>query len=153
MKISTKGRYGLRILLDLALHGSGHPRMIRDIAESQQISEKYISRLIINLRQAGLVRSVRGAGGGYFLARKPESVSILEVIEVMEGPLALIDCVGRDDKCVRSQDCIAREAWTELNAGIKDVFSGMTIRNVLDRQKPGRPFYECRPVLSAKDCV
>ena len=78
MKISTKGRYGLRILLDLALHEGDSPRMIRDIAESQQISEKYISRLIIDLRQGGILESIRGAKGGYKLSRNPESITVLE---------------------------------------------------------------------------
>ena len=92
MKISTKGRYGLRILLDIALYRIGNkPRMIREIANNQEISEKYISRLIIELRKAGFVKSVRGANGGYTLTRRPEDISVLEVLEVMEGPIAIVD--------------------------------------------------------------
>ena len=75
MKISTKGRYGLRILMDLAIHQSEKPRLIRDIAQSQQISEKYISRLVISLRKAGMIRSVRGVNGGFHLDRKPEDIT------------------------------------------------------------------------------
>ncbi len=93
MKISTKGRYGLRILLDIALYRVGdRPRMIREIANNQEISEKYISRLIIELRKAGFVKSVRGVNGGYTLTRRPEDISVLEVLEVMEGPIAIVDC-------------------------------------------------------------
>ena len=95
MKISTKGRYGLRILLDIALYRIGNkPRMIREIANNQEISEKYISRLIIELRKAGFVKSVRGANGGYTLTRRPEDISVLEVLEVMEGPIAIVDCTS-----------------------------------------------------------
>ena len=84
MKIYTKGRYGLRILLDIALYRIGNkPRMIREIANNQEISEKYISRLIIELRKAGFVKSVRGANGGYTLTRRPEDISVLEVLEGM----------------------------------------------------------------------
>ena len=81
MKLSTKGRYGLRILLDVALHGGEAPRLAREIAASQGISEKYISRLLIALRRAGLVVSVRGAKGGYRLGRFPESITLLDVVE------------------------------------------------------------------------
>ena len=87
MKISTKGRYGMRILIDLALHEGTEPRMLRDIAKSQGLSEKYLSRLIIELRQAGMVESVRGARGGYHLAKNPKEITLLEIIEVMEHEL------------------------------------------------------------------
>ena len=91
MKVSTKGRYGLRILLDIALHETGgKPRMIREIAVNQEISEKYISRLIIELRKAGFLKSVRGAKGGYTLMRKPEEIRILDVLEVMEGEIDIV---------------------------------------------------------------
>ena len=99
MKISTKGRYGLRILLDLALNDSEKPRMIRDISESQHISEKYISRLIIELRKAGMVKSIRGSKGGYRISREPKEITLLDVVEVMEGPVSIVDCVSARDCC------------------------------------------------------
>ncbi|MBS1370649.1 MAG: Rrf2 family transcriptional regulator [Lentisphaeria bacterium] len=132
MKISTRGRYGLRILLDLALHTGEAPRMIRAIAQSQQISEKYISRLIIDLRRAGFVSSVRGVQGGFRLARRPESITVLDVIEVMEGPVGIVDCVLAPDHCRRQKSCAALEIWTRLNRRIRSEFASVTLQEIID---------------------
>ena len=137
MKISTKGRYGLRILMDLALHQSDKPRLIRDIAKSQQISEKYISRLVIALRKAGMIRSVRGVNGGFHLAMKPEDITLLDVIEVMEGPLSIVDCVSAPKKCKLSPNCAPREVWCKLNGDIRDLMRKTSLSDILasyDRQ-------------------
>ena len=131
MKISTKGRYGLRILMDLALHESEKPRLIRDIAKSQQISEKYISRLVIALRKAGMIRSVRGVNGGFHIAMKPEDITLLDVIEVMEGPLSIVDCVSAPRKCAHSENCAPREIWCKLNDDIRTLMRGITLADVL----------------------
>lgn len=132
MKISTKGRYGLRILLDLALHEGDSPRMIRDIAVSQQISEKYISRLIIELKRAGMVKSIRGAKGGYRLARFPKSLTVLDIVEVMEGPISIVDCVIEPDACRRIQSCTTRKIWAKLNHDIRRSLSGVTLQDIVD---------------------
>ena len=131
MKISTKGRYGLRILMDLALHQSEKPRLIRDIAKSQQISEKYISRLVIALRKAGMIRSVRGVNGGFHLAMKPDDITLLAVIEVMEGPLSIVDCVSAPKRCVHSENCAPREVWCKLNEDIRSLMLGTTLADIL----------------------
>ena len=131
MKISTKGRYGLRILMDLALPQSEKPRLIRDIAKSQQISEKYISRLVIALRKAGMIRSVRGVNGGFHIAMKPEDITLLDVIEVMEGPLSIVDCVSAPKKCVHSESCAPREVWCKLNDEIRELMRGTTLADIL----------------------
>ena len=139
MKISTKGRYGLRILMDLAIHQSEKPRLIRDIAKSQQISEKYISRLVIALRRAGMVRSVRGVNGGFHLAMKPETITLLDVIEVMEGPLSIVDCVSTPRGCAHSPTCAPREVWCKLNEDIRSLMRGTTLADILatyDKQNP-----------------
>ena len=135
MKISTKGRYGLRILLDLALHENGSPRLIRDIAESQSISEKYISRLIIDLRKAGMVKSIRGAKGGYKLARIPKYLTLLDVVEVMEGPISVVDCVGSPFSCERKELCAAREIWMRLNAEIRESLVKVTLQDLVDQAR------------------
>lgn len=135
MKISTKGRYGLRILLDLAVHENDTPRMIRDIAESQQISEKYISRLIIDLRRAGMVRSIRGAKGGFRLSRTPAEITLLDVVEAMEGPLAIVDCVSEPGKCAHHCRCITREIWEDLNGEIRVAMGKMTLQGIMDRYR------------------
>ena len=137
MKISTKGRYGLRILMDLALHQSEKPRLIRDIAKSQQISEKYISRLVIALRKAGMIRSVRGVNGGFHIAMKPEDITLLDVIEVMEGPLSIVNCVSMPKRCRMSDNCAPREVWCKLNEEIRDLMRQTTLADILatyDRQ-------------------
>ena len=132
MKISTKGRYGLRILLDLAVHDNGEPRLIRDIAESQQISEKYISRLIVDLRRAGMVRSIRGAKGGFKLARQPRELTVLDIVEVMEGPMSIVDCVRKPEKCSRFGNCATRNIWDQLNSDIRDSMRKITLQQIID---------------------
>ena len=106
MKISTKGRYGLRILIDLATHDPAKPRQLHDIAQSQQISEKYISRLVLDLRKAKLIRSTRGVNGGIHLVKSPEEITLLEILETMEGPISVVNCVHSPAQCrwcVKSQ--------------------------------------------------
>ena len=134
MKISTRGRYGLRILLDLALHDNGSPRMIRDIAGSQRISEKYISRLIIDLRRAGMVKSIRGSRGGYRIARYPKNLTVLDVIEAMEGPVSIIDCVTTES-CDRQRGCAVRSIWCDMNNQIRSALAAVTLQDVIDRQR------------------
>lgn len=131
MKISTKGRYGLRILIDLALHESEKPRLIRDIAESQQISEKYISRLVIDLRRGRMIRSVRGVNGGFHLAKRPEGITLLDIVEVMEGPLSIVDCIACPEKCARSPHCAAKNIWGNLNEGIRSQMRKTTLADIL----------------------
>lgn len=134
MRISTRGRYGLRILLDLAIHhGGSRPRLMREIAVTQSISEKYISRLIIALRGAGLVQSVRGAGGGYMLAKNPQEITLLEVLEVMDEPMELLECLEPGGGgCVRSSKCAARRLWGEVNGKLRDVFASYTLQHLVD---------------------
>ena len=137
MKLSTKGRYGLRILLDVALHGGEAPRLAREIASSQGISEKYISRLIIALRRAGLVVSVRGAKGGYRLGRDPESITLLDVVEAMEGRISLVSCVQKPGLCAKVPTCPARKAWVGVNAKIRAAFAETTLAEILKFQPSG----------------
>ena len=132
MKISTKGRYGLRILIDLATHDPAKPRLIRDIARSQQISEKYISRLVIDLRRAKLIRSVRGVNGGFHLAKRPDEITLLEILETMEGPISVVDCVRSPEKCGRQHLCPARDIWVELNDGIRELTKKITLDDILN---------------------
>ena len=133
MKISTKGRYGLRIMMDLAQNEGDKPRMISDICKAQSLSEKYVSRLIVELRKAGMINSVRGAGGGYMLKRQPKHITLLEIIETMEGPMSIVSCVTCPHKCKRANNCVAREVWSELNEKIKRDFESLTLQDILDR--------------------
>ena len=133
MKLSTKGRYGLRILLDIALYGDTSPRLTRDIALSQNISEKYISRLMIDLRKAGLVKSVRGAKGGYTLGRFPEDITLLEIVETMEGRISIVDCVLTPGACEKVGACGVRRTWAEINGKIRDALSDVTLKVIADK--------------------
>ncbi|MDR1959156.1 MAG: Rrf2 family transcriptional regulator [Planctomycetaceae bacterium] len=133
MKISTKGRYGLRILLDIAIYGTrDKPRMMRDIAKSQKISQKYISRLVIALRKAGFISSIRGSAGGFILAKSPEKITLLNILEAMEGPIGLLDCLTSDSVCDRSKNCPSRTLWTAVNQSVRKVFAHYTLKDLLD---------------------
>ena len=132
MKISTKGRYGLRILIDLATHDPEKPRLLKDIAQSQQVSEKYLSRLVLDLRCAKMIRSVRGSKGGFYLARSPEKITLLEILETMEGPISVVGCATSPEKCNRQALCPMRNVWQRLNNDIREVTEKITLEDILD---------------------
>ena len=116
MKISTKGRYALRLMLDVALHSHGAAVPLRDVAQRQEISDKYLEQIVTQLSRAGLVRSVRGAGGGYLLTREPEEYTVGEILRVLEGNLAPVSCVDQDDtcRCNRADRCVTVEVWRDI---------------------------------------
>ena len=132
MKLSTKGRYGLRILIDVARHAGAAPRLAKEIAASQGISEKYISRLVIALRRAGLVVSVRGAKGGYRRGRLPARITLLDVVEAMEGSVSLVGCVQKPGSCRKTASCPAHRAWAVVNAKIRVAFAETTLADILE---------------------
>ncbi|MBR4254177.1 MAG: Rrf2 family transcriptional regulator [Lentisphaeria bacterium] len=132
MKISTKGRYGLRILIDLATHDPAKPRQLHDIAQSQQISEKYISRLVLDLRKAKLIRSTRGVNGGIHLVKSPEEITLLEILETMEGPISVVGCVHSPAQCRRNELCPTRDIWVKLNNGIRELTRQITLEDILN---------------------
>lgn len=133
MKISTRGRYGLRIMTDLAQHDGDCPRMISDICKAQGLSRKYVGRLIIALRKAGMIYSVRGAKGGYKIRRLPREISLLEIIETMEGPLSIVGCVSCPHKCRRAETCVTHGVWSDLNEKIRRAFADVSLQDVLNR--------------------
>ncbi len=127
MKITAKSRYALRILLDLAASGKDGPRTIKEIAASQGISEKFISRIAVPLRRAGLVETERGVKGGLRLARFPKKITLLDVVTATDGPLALVHCLARPGVCKRQGRCAAEKAW----AGVNDALSAALRRTTL----------------------
>ena len=138
MKISAKARYGLRILLDVALHEThARPRTIKEIADAQGISEKFISRIVVPLRERGMIKSERGKLGGFRLAQAPSDITLLAVIETLQGPVSLVDCVADKAGCVRSGTCVARSVWTEVNTAVRAALRGMTLETVLERVRGG----------------
>lgn len=138
MKISAKARYGLRILLDVALHEThARPRTIKEIADAQGISEKFISRIVVPLRERGMIKSERGKLGGFRLAQAPSDITLLAVIETLQGPISLVDCVADKASCGRSGTCVARSVWTDVNTAVRAALRGMTLETVLERVRGG----------------
>lgn len=138
MKIPAKARYGLRILLDVALNEThARPRTIREIAEAQGISEKFISRIVVPLRERGMIKSARGKLGGFRLAAAPSDITLLAVIEALQGPLALVDCVADPARCERAGACVARSVWTDVNTAVRAALRALTLETVLERVRGG----------------
>lgn len=135
MKLSTKGRYGVRLMLDLAAHYGEGPVLLREISEREDISEKYLWQLINPLKSAGLINSTRGAHGGYTLAKAPSEISVKNILEVAEGPVCLVDCVEKPGTCKRSDFCIARDLWGEASKVLAETFKKTTLASLVERQK------------------
>ncbi len=135
MKLSTRARYGTRALLDLAVHGGERPILIRDIAQRQQIPPMYLEHLITPLVAAGIVRSTRGARGGVWLAKSPQEIKLSEVIQLLEGSIALVECVNNPGICTRSKLCVTRDIWDELKQAINGVLESTTLQDLVERQK------------------
>ncbi len=133
MKISTKGRYALRLMLDLALHSSGSAIPLKEVAERQEISDKYLEQIVTQLSRAGLVRSVRGAGGGYLLTRTPEEYPVGEILRVLEGSLAPVSCADGAGCCARAGRCVTMEVWQEIRAAVAGVVDHMTLADLVRR--------------------
>lgn len=133
MKISTKGRYALRLMLDLAVHSSGNAVPLRDIAQRQDISDKYLEQIVTQLSRAGLVRSVRGAGGGYLLVRDPEQYTAGQILRVLEGNLAPVSCADGTDCCGRAERCVTVEVWQKIQDAVSGVVDHITLADLVRR--------------------
>jgi len=135
MKLSTKGRYGTRALLELALHQGKGPVPLKDIAHSQQISLHYLEHIVTPLVVAGIIRSTPGARGGVWLARSPEEIKLSEVMGLLEGSIALVECVNDPKYCSRSDFCVTRDIWGELKEAMDGVLESTTLQDLAERQK------------------
>ena len=138
MKISTKGRYALRLMLDLAMNGENNVVRIKDIAERQQISDKYLEQIISVLNKAGYVRSTRGPQGGYSLRKAPEEYTVGDILRLTEGSLAPVACVEEEGSCERKVDCVTVEVWKRLNQAISDVVDHITLADLVALQEEKR---------------
>ncbi len=137
MKVSTRGRYGLRIMVELAVqHGSG-PVQVTTIAQNQELPGKYIHVLVGGLKAAGLVTAVRGPNGGLELAREPRTITPLDVVEALEGRISAADCTQEPGLCRRAADCVTRDVWCELAAAMEDALRRHTLADLADRVKAG----------------
>ncbi|MDI6799955.1 MAG: Rrf2 family transcriptional regulator [Actinomycetota bacterium] len=133
MKLSTKGRYGVRAMIELALNYGCKPLLLREIANRQDISEGYLEHILPLIKKAGLVGAVRGANGGYFLAKSPNDISLGDIIRASEGNLAIVDCVLNAKICERNEGCVARDMWKEINDKINDILDSFSLQEIVDR--------------------
>lgn len=142
MRISTKGRYAVRLMLDLATNYSGEPIRLKDVAKRQDVSDKYLEQIISTLNKAGYVRSVRGPMGGYSLQRPPEEYTVGMILRLTEGSLAPVECVEDTlPDCNRSESCVTRILWKKLNDAINDVVDHITLEDLLEWQKASADDY------------
>ena len=131
MKISTRGRYALRLMLDLALCPAETPVCLRDIARRQEISEKYLEQIISILNKAGFVQSIRGAQGGYLLKKEPSEYTVGEILRLTEGDLSLVDCVGEETGgCGRKPECVTARIWERISEAVNQVVDGITLADM-----------------------
>lgn len=131
MRLSSKGRYSMRAMLDLAVHFGQGLIQLKDISARQQISKRYLEQLFIPLRKAGLVRSRRGAHGGFRLAKPPTEIRLAEIIRVSEGPLAPTRCVDEPKLCPQSDICVTRNIWAEIERAISKVLESTTLQDLI----------------------
>jgi Rrf2 family protein len=130
MKLSTRSRYGVRALLELAIDYEKGPLQIKTIAERENISNKYLKQLIAILKSAGLVLSVRGPKGGYILAKAPKDITLAEVFKVLEGPITVFDCLVDKNFCSRCGDCLTKKIWVDMQNAITGVLSAVTLADM-----------------------
>jgi len=137
MNLSTKGRYGVKAMFDLALHYGDGPIPLKNVAERQGISEPYLEQLISVLRKAGLVKSVRGAQGGYMLNAEPGQITVGDILKVLEGPVAPTECVTEDEpvECAKADYCVTRIIWEKVRDSINEVIDSITLQDMLEDYK------------------
>ncbi len=133
MKISTKGRYALRLMIDLAIHNTGEPISLKDVARRQEISDKYLEQIISILNKAGYVKSIRGAQGGYMLKKDPKDYTVGMILRVTEGSLAPVECVEEGmAECERMNECATVLIWQKINEAVNNVVDNITLEDLVE---------------------
>ncbi len=136
MRLSTKSRYGLRALFDMAYHAGTLPAQIKDISRRQNISPRYLEQIFQDLKRGGLLNSRRGPQGGYFLSRKPEEINVHQIITAAEGEMALVDCVksgkGCKKECEFDNECVTQKVWLEASNRLTEYLSSVTLKNLCE---------------------
>ncbi|MBE0460758.1 MAG: Rrf2 family transcriptional regulator [Candidatus Aminicenantes bacterium] len=133
IRLSTKGRYGTRLMLNLALHYNKENKavVLKNISDEEEISIRYLEQIIIPLKINNLVKSIRGAGGGYILARPPEKIKLSEILHALEGACCLVECVDDEEHCLRTSFCAVREVWKEASMMLKIYFENLTLQDLI----------------------
>jgi len=137
LKITTKGRYGLRALIDLAQYSEIEPVSINSIANRQGISERYLEQLMTLLKKAGIIKSIRGAGGGYVLAKEMEDISVGDVLRALEGSLEPVECAAfnEEDSCQAAGGCVTKYVWQKINESINQTVNEISIKQLVEESK------------------
>jgi Rrf2 family protein len=141
MKLTTKSRYGVRAIFDIAYHAGGLPAQIKDISERQRVSARYLEQIFVNLRKAGILGSKRGPKGGYLLLREPKDITVYDIFECTEGPIELVFCVRESPDgascgappCEMKDQCVASPMWKEIGEDIADIFRRTTIEDLCQK--------------------
>jgi len=142
IRISTKGRYGTRFMLELAINFGKKPMLLKDIARNQDISEGYLQHIVDALKGADLIFSSRVGHGGYTLSRPPEQITLRDILSTLEGSINLVECIDNANICDRSNDCVSRIVWTEIGNKLSTSLQEMTLKKMVDlynTQKEGIP--------------
>ncbi|MEW6440754.1 MAG: Rrf2 family transcriptional regulator [bacterium] len=144
MKLSTRGRYGARALMELAKHHGGGPMSLKELAARQQIPLKYLEQIAIILKHAKLIKSTRGPLGGYLLTRPPDKIDLLEVVETLEGPFSFVGCVKDPSSCERVETCAFNELWSTISSEASRILRSVTLADMvrMDSEK-NRPDRRC----------
>ncbi|MPM21348.1 HTH-type transcriptional regulator CymR [bioreactor metagenome] len=132
MKLSTKGKYGLKAIFELSLHVNEGPMPLNIIASKQKIPEQYLEQIFSTLKRSKLITSVRGAQGGYLLNKAPNEVTVGDVLTILEGPVALSQCIIDEGVCENANDCSTKLVWEKLKKGIEDVLNSITLQDMVD---------------------
>lgn len=137
MRLSTKSRYGLRALFDMAYNSGTLPSQIKDISRRQEISPRYLEQIFQSFKKAGILKSKRGPQGGYFLARKPDQITVKEILEAAEGDTLLVECTSKKKKkkgdCAFEGSCVTQTVWLEASEKLNELFSDMTLKTLCER--------------------
>lgn len=135
MKLSTRTRYGLRMLIDLAIHFNKGPLQISEISRLENISEKYLGQISIIMKNNGIIDSTRGAQGGFTLTKDPSVINLKEIVEILEGDLSIVNCTADAQDCERSAKCITRHIWEEVSNALKNTLAKYTLQDLVNMGK------------------
>lgn len=134
LRLSTKGQYGVRAMFEIAKSSADSPVTIREISERQEVSVPYLEQILNKLRRAGLIKSVKGPGGGYLLAEAPENITIASILNELEGPVALTSCLDPDEGCSRVEGCVTHLLWKSLGAKIEAFLETITLKDLMENE-------------------
>ena len=140
MKLSTKMRYGTRVMVDLAMVYPQRAVSVKELAKSQRLSIKYLEHIMAALKGSGLIKPERGAHGGYSLAREPNTIRLVELYRTFEGHFSLLDCIGNPNLCQMKDECPTRDTWIEMNEALEKILERTTIQDLLERKKKLKNF-------------